>query len=168
MAFWIKKLNIEENPVFLKYKISDQEFKILLEEEYKQVNQFSVKEQKLVTALVRPLLNHSATHTFLVWDTIRLLKDWHGVKKVESHLTKEADITFWYAGKLYAIEIETGTLLEKPKQLAQKVAYLNKKYEKRWMFIVSNKDLYWQYRKLGFSTQRNEVEKNLEILLQNG
>ena len=89
------------------------------------------------------------------------------MKDIKVHQTIDADITFKYNNKIFALEIETGTLLSKKKQTEEKVNYLNDKYPNKWMFIVSNKDLIWRYRKLGFSTQRNEVEKNLQILLRN-
>lgn len=43
---------------------------------------------------------------------------------------------------------------------------LNRKYGKRWMFVVSNKELLPQYRKWGPSTQRTEVEKMLTKWLE--
>jgi hypothetical protein len=85
---------------------------------------------------------------------------------IREHLTKDADITFKYEDKWYALEIETGNLLRKRKQLEEKVAYLNKKYKKRWMFIVSNKNLVSHYRKYGFATPRKGVEENMQKYLK--
>lgn len=163
----LRNLKIDENYVFKKDNLTKQEVKVLLKEKYKQTNQYCVKEKRLITALVKPILNHGLSHIFLVWSVIRLLKTFKGIKDIKVHLTIDADITFKYNNKLFALEIETGTLLSKKKQTEEKVNYLNDKYPNRWLFIVSNKDLIWRYRKLGFSTQRNEVEKNLQILLRN-
>ncbi len=163
----LRNLNLDENNVFKKSNLTKQEFKVLLKNGYKQTNQYCVKEKRLITALVKPILNHGLSHTFLVWSVIRLLKTFKEIKDIKVHQTIDADITFKYNNKTFALEIETGTLLSKKKQTEEKVNYLNNKYPNRWLFIVSNKDLIWRYRKLGFSTQRNEVEKNLQILLRN-
>ena len=162
-----KNLEIDEHSVFKKDNLTKQEFRVLLKNNYRQTNQYCVKEKRLITALVKPILNHGLSHTFLVWSVIRLLKTLKGIKEIKVHQTVDADITFKYNNKIFALEIETGTLLSKKKQTEEKVNYLNNKYPNKWMFIVSNKDLIWRYRKLGFSTQRNEVEKNLQILLRN-
>jgi len=162
-----KNLDLDEHYVFKKDNITKQEFKVLLKKGYKQTNQYCVRERRLITVLVKPILNHGLSHTFLVWSVIRLLKTFKGIKDIKVHLTIDADITFKYNNKTFALEIETGTLLSKKKQTEEKVNFLNEKYPNRWMFIVSNKDLIWRYRKIGFSTQRNEVEKNLQILLRN-
>jgi len=162
-----KNLKIDEHSVFKKDNLTKQEFRVLLKNNYRQTNQYCVKEKRLITALVKPILNHGLSHTFLVWSVIRLLKTLKGIKEIKVHQTVDADITFKYNNKIFALEIETGTLLSKKKQTEEKVNYLNDKYPNKWMFIVSNKDLIWRYRKLGFSTQRNEVEKNLQILLRN-
>ncbi len=68
--------------------------------------------------------------------------------------------------KVYALEIETGNLLSKKVQLKAKVTTLNRKYGKRWMFVVSNQEDLPLYRKWGKSTQRTEVEKVLEKWLE--
>ena len=163
----LRNLKIDENYVFNKDNLTKKEFSVLLKKNYRQTNQYCVKEKRLITALVKPILNHGLSHTFLVWSVIRLLKTLKGIKEIKVHQTVDADITFKYNNKIFALEIETGTLLSKKKQTEEKVNYLNNKYPNKWMFIVSNKDLIWRYRKLGFSTQRNEVEKNLQILLRN-
>ncbi len=162
----LEKLNTDENHVFKKDNLKNTEFKILLGNGYTQTNQYCAYEKKLITVLVKQILNHSLTHIFLVWSVIQLLKNFKGITEIQIHETKDADITFRFNGFIYAVEIETGTLLEKKDQMANKKAYLDRKYPNRYMIIVSNKDLIWQYRKLGFfSTQRNEVEENLEKML---
>jgi len=57
-------------------------------------------------------------------------------------------------------------LLKKKKQTKEKVNYLNKKYENRWLFGVANKNLLTEYKKLGFATQRTQVEKTLKKWLK--
>ena len=88
------------------------------------------------------------------------------IDNIEEHETKNADITFKHRGKYYAIEIETGNLLKKQKQLTEKIAYLNQKYKNRWFFLVSHRNLQTKYKKCGINTQRTNFEKTIKKLLK--
>ena len=154
----------EEN-VILSHRLSKEEKTILRKSKHKQVNEYCAYQKKILTVFVRPVMGHSATHTFLVWSVKRLLEDFD-VTKIEEHETKDADITFIYRNKKYAIEIETGTLLRKERQLKNKAHYLNNKYPNRWFFIVSNRNLQPQYKRYGITTQRNRVSETLQKLLE--
>jgi len=154
-------MKLEENPVFCKEDLSDEELNILLDEDYTYSNEFSLFTNKVESFLIRKTMNHSKTHTFLVWDIMRLLNILE-MDKITEHKTIDADITFKYKNKIYAIEVETGTLLKKKKQMKDKIDYLNNKYKDRWLIVVSNRDLLKKYKKIGFSTQRNQVKKTLE------
>jgi len=160
------QLGTWENNVFIKSKLSKNQIKALEKTGFKQTNEYSVKENKFIRVLVKPDSNHSKTHAFLVWDTIRLLKTIEGIRNIQEHETIDADITFNFNNKKYALEIETGSLLGKKEQTQNKLVELNKKYKKRWMFIVSNKILLPKYKKLGFATQRKQVSENLKKLLK--
>jgi len=160
------QLRAEDKSVFKKEKLSKNQIKALERKGYRQINEYSVYEHKFIRVLVKPTLNHSKTHTFLVWDTIRLLKDFNGIMNIQEKQTVDADIVFNFHKRKFALEIETGTLLGKKDQEAEKINYLNRKYHKRWMFIVSNKNLLPKYQKLGFATQRSGVLKNLKIMLE--
>ena len=160
------KLRAEDTNVFYREELKDDELHVLKEQGYKQVNEYDLFSQSVRTFLVKSPLNHSSTHTFLVWSVKKLVEDIKGTEKVEEHITRDADITFRYKKKYYALEIETGNLLTKKDQLKAKIAMLNRKYGKRWAFVVSNKELLPQYRKWGSSTQRTEVEKMLTKWLE--
>lgn len=160
------KLYLQDTPVFYKEELSDEECEVLKEHNYKQVNEYDIFSKNVRTFLVKCPLNHSPTHTFLVWSMRKLVEEIKDVDRIEEHLTKDADITFRYKKKYYALEIETGNLLSKKIQLQQKVLMLNRKYRGRWMFVVSNKEDLPKYRKWGRSTQRTEVEKVLEKWLK--
>ena len=154
-----------DTDVHLVDELSEYKIEILLERGYRQVNEYDLVEKRVVTALVKPILNHSSTHTFLVWSAMRLLQEFP-VTKIEAHLTRDADITFKHHNKIYAIEIETGTLLGKKKQLQEKIAYLNKKYPQRWFFLVSNQNSQSQYNVYGIATRRINVAKRLNKMLK--
>ncbi|MGV8168489.1 MAG: hypothetical protein ACP5N3_00365 [Candidatus Nanoarchaeia archaeon] len=155
----------EKGTILKKEDLTEEEIDLLLKNGYKQVNEYCVYAQKIITVLVKPVLNHSPTHIFLVWSVMLLLGDF-GVTNLRTHDTREADITFTYKHQCYAIEIETGSLLTQRKQLEEKVKYLNRRYPKRWFFVVSNKNLQPKYRKYGIATQRVGVEKFLKKMLK--
>lgn len=160
------QLRADEKNIFKTEKLSKKQIKTLEKNGFEQKTEYSVFEKKYIRVLVKPKLNHSRTHAFLVWDAKRLLESFEGIRNIQEHLVVEADITFNFNNKKYALEIETGTLLGKKQQTQEKVADLNKKYPKRWMFIVSNKNLLPKYQKLGFTTQRKWVLENLKKLLE--
>jgi len=159
-------LNINENQVFKINKVKVSQREALLRLGYRQLNEYDLVERKIITVLVRPPLNHSPTHTFLVWSAKRLLKKFKGVSSIIDHDTKFADITFKFNNKYYALEIETGSLIFHKKRLEEKVKFLDSKFNGKWFFIVSNKTLVSKYRKFGSATQRSEVEKRLSKMLE--
>ena len=163
----LRRLNTEEKLVFLKSDLTETEHKVLLQNSYNQINEYSIIDKLPITVLVRKPenFNHSLTHVFLVWDVKRLLKQ-KGIKQIEEHLTRDADLTFNYQEKTFALEIETGTSLEHKRKLGEKVNYLNNKYPKRWFFIVSNKEIVYEYRKFGFATTRKGVGEFIENMLK--
>lgn len=160
------EFDLKEERVFLKKDLTKEEIEALTEKGYYSVAEYDIIKKDYVNFLIKPYLNHSPTHIFLVWNVRKLLEKIKGVKNIREHLSADADITFEYNGKIYALEIETGTLLQKKKQTKEKLAYLNEKYEARWMFVVSNKNLLPKYRKLGFATSRSKVRENLAKLLK--
>ena len=160
------KLEAEDNPVFLKKDLNEKEINALTENGYFSISEYCIIQKKLIRVLVKPKLNHSPTHAFLVWNSIKLLERIKGVKNIKEYLTKEADIIFDFNGETFALEIEKGDLLYKKKQLKEKIAYLNKKFPNRWMFIVSNKNLLSKYKKLGPATPRKGVSEALAKMLK--
>jgi len=162
----LRRLNADENYVFEKDKLNKKQIEALSKNSYSIYSEYCIIKKKQINVLIKKKLNHSPTHIFLVWNTINLLKDIEGVKNIKEHLSVDADITFNFKRNAYALEIETGSLLGKTKQIKEKLNCLNKKYKNRWMFIVSNRNLIKKYNKLGFSTQRKGVSENIAKLLK--
>jgi len=162
-----RELEMYENNLYIKKDLNKKQIEILKERGYKQINEYCVFERKIITVLIKTELNHSPTHGFLVWSAKRLLEETEGIYNIKDHLTRNADITFNFRNRKFALEIELGSLLQKKKQCAEKVKYLNETFKKKWMFIVSNKNLFHDYKKLGFTTPRNRMYENLQKLLQN-
>ena len=161
------KLDTCNNRVFEKDNLSKKEYQTLIEDGFKQVNEFCVLEKKRIPVLVKPFGNHTISHEFLVWSVKRLIKKTDGIKKIKEHLTRDADLTFEFKGKEFALEIEKGELLGKHKQLKEKIDYLNQEYPKRLMIVVSNRDFFTKYKKFGFTSTRKRLSENLAKLLNN-
>jgi hypothetical protein len=156
------ELEMDENKVFDKSNLTEKEIEILLEEGYKQVNEYCVFQKKIITVLIRPTLNHSVAHVFLVWSTRQLLESYFEIERIVEHDTRDADLTFRVGNKLFAIEIETGTLFRKKDQFKKKIKNLNCKYKNRWLIIVSKRELTKKYSPFGPCTQRKWVCEKLE------
>lgn len=164
---FLEKLDTYSNRVFKKENLSRKEFQALIEDGFKQVNEFCVLEKKRIPVLVKPFGNHTISHEFLVWSTKRLLKKTEGIKKIQEHLTRDADLTFEFNRKEFALEIEKGELLRKHQQLKEKIDYLNENYPDRWIIVVSNRDFFTKYKKFGFTSTRKRLSENLPKLLKN-
>jgi len=156
------ELEMDENKVFDKFDLNEEEINILLEEGYRQVNEYCVFQKRVITVLIRPTLNHSVAHTFLVWSVRQLLESYFEVEEIVEHETRDADLTFKIKSRLFAIEIETGTLLRKKDQSEKKIKSLNRKYKNRWLIVVSKRELVKKYSSFGLCSQRKWVSEKLE------
>lgn len=161
----LKRLDTKNHLVYERKRITKRQCKILLEEGYTQVNEYCVSENKIITVLVRPIGNHSITHTFLVWSTKKLFKKLR-ITDIKERLTVDADLIFEFNKKKYAIEVECGSLIGKYDQMNGKVGDLNKKYPNRWIFLVSNRDLLKKYKKFGASATRANIKPKLVKMLK--
>lgn len=160
-----RRLKVGYKDVYKRENLTQNEIKVIKEEEYEpydSVNEYSIVEKKIIPVLVRRIQHHSPTHTFLVWDVKNFLKRYNEIESIIDHETRNADITFRIKRKIYAVEIEKGSLLRKPKQLKQKIDFLNEEYGTRWIILVSNRDLAKEYRKYGKVTTRKNFQKHIE------
>jgi len=162
----LDRLETDENYVYKKDDLSNRQIETLKKEGYKFANEYCVFEKKRINVMIRPPSNHLIQHTFLVWSITKLLEQNKKIKCIEKHLSVNADITFTYDKEEYAIEVETGSLLRKSEQRKEKVGYLNRKFPKRWLFVVSNKEIASGYAKFGPTATRNSMARKLEKLLK--
>lgn len=162
----LEKLKVDENKVYMEQYLTNKDKEILMKYGYKKAYEFCVKEQEFIHALVRPPMKHSVTHTFLVWSVSKYLNSLPEITDVADWDTREADITFRYNRKLCAIEVETGTLLSKKKQLRNKFDYLSGRFKNRWITLVSKKALLCSYKKFGPVSARSEFPNKLKKMLR--
>jgi hypothetical protein len=163
----LEKLKAEDTIIYDIEKLNKKEIEVLEKEEYKKTNEYDPIESKNKTFLVKQILNHSPSHTFLVARIKQLLEKHISHNSIRTHDTKDADLTFEINYKIYALEIEKGSLLTKKKSLRNKVSLLNNKYGQNWYFIVTNRNLTKKYRKYGKVTSRMGVRKIIEKLVKN-
>ncbi|MBT6820107.1 DUF87 domain-containing protein [archaeon] len=145
-----KKVDIRINPnkrFFHKKDLKKDEVELLLGEGYKIMKYKSLLTDKMEDFLLQPRHNESLMHLFMTHNISEFLEK-NGIE-TQLYTTKKPDVVFKIAGKEYAIEIETGTVLEKsPNQLREKVGSLNKNYEK-WFFVVTNRNKIKKYKNFG-------------------
>lgn len=158
----IERLNIGYKEVFKKENLNLKEREIAKQEGYHAINEYCVLENKLIPVLVKPTLNHSPTHTFLVWSVKKLLKKFLKIERIIEHETRDADISFKIKNKTYAIEIEKGSLLRKKRQLKEKIEFLDDVYRDKWLILVSNKNLVKKYKEFGNVSTRKDLRKKIE------
>lgn len=162
----LRRLESSYNYVFKKDELSNSEIEALKSDGFILENEFCVFEKKRINVLIKTPTNHSSHHTFLVWSVKRLLDKNRKISHIEEHLSVDADITFKFEEKMFAIEVETGNLLRKKDQLIEKIGYLKRKYSDRWIFLVSNKELFSKYNKFGLTATRKDMDKKLKKLLE--
>jgi len=142
------EINVDENQRFFrKSKLNKHEVEYLLSKGYKISAHKSLASNKTEDFVLQPRHNESLNHLFTIFDICEYLEK-KGIE-TQKFTTKKPDVTFTIGKKRYAIEVETGTVLEKaPNQLKEKVKTLNENYDE-WFFIVTNRNKISSYRKFG-------------------
>lgn len=161
----LEGLDADNTLVYEIENLQQKEIDALKNDGFKEVNEYDPIMNENSTFLVKQILNHSPTHTFLVGRIKEILEQHLDPDEIRTHDTRDADITFEVESRIYAIEVETGTLLSKKKQLKEKVRFLNNKYgNDNWFFVVSRRDLVKKYKPHGKVTSRAGVSKIIEKL----
>ena len=135
------------------------EIKYLLSKGYKISKYKRLASNKKEDFLLKPRHNESLTHLFATYDIADYL-EFKGIK-VQKFVTIKPDIVFQIGKKKYAIEVETGSVLTKVKNMKEKVKLLNKNYDE-WFFVVTNKNKVSKYKKFGNSVDLRYLKKRLQ------
>ncbi len=149
---------------FKKKELSQEEIKYLLSKGYKISEHKSLNSKRKEEFLLKPRFNESINHLFVTYDLANFLEK-NGIV-VQKFVTKKPDLVFDFNGKKYAIEIETGSVLSKIKNLEEKVKLLNKNYDE-WFFVVTNRNKVKKYKKFGKAIDVRYLSLKLEKLLKN-
>lgn len=123
-------------------------------------NPFTSKKERFV---FKTNGNESDIHFLVIQLIVEYIKN--KVNNIQTFETVKPDVVF-EINKTYAIEVETGKVLQhNRKNLINKVKLLNKNYDD-WFFVVTNRNLVSKYRKYGkvIDTRylKNQLDKFLE------
>lgn len=156
------KIRVDTDTRFFRKKdLSKDEIKYLLARGYKESNQKRIASNKKEEFLLKSRHNESLTHLFVTYDIADYLES-KGIK-TEMFTTKKPDIVFEIDKKKCAIEVETGSVLTKIKNMKEKVNLLNKNYDK-WFFVITNRNKLKDYKKFGDCVDLRYLKQKLEKL----
>ena len=140
--------------------LTEQEIEYLKKKGYNHHSMKGIATAKKEQYLIKYKKTESAQHIFLVHDIVRYLKTF--AEKVNTYETVKPDIVFEINKKEYAIEVETGKMLQSNKKgLKEKIDSLNYHYKDRWSFVVTDKNLYPEYKKLGKTFTKLSILKEI-------
>ncbi|MFA5856894.1 MAG: DUF87 domain-containing protein [Candidatus Pacearchaeota archaeon] len=159
-------INVDSSIGFFKYNnLSKDERDHLLKLGYKISTHKSIISNKKEKYLLRPRSNEGIPHFFLIQDIKRFLEK--NKIKVEIFQTVKPDLVFEVNKKKYAIEVESGSKIEKDKKMIiEKVKTLNENYDE-WFFVLADKNYLVKYRKLGKTIDKRFLKSYLSKIIKN-
>ncbi|MBR9702215.1 DUF87 domain-containing protein [Candidatus Pacearchaeota archaeon] len=159
------KVNIKVNKeirVHLSKKLSKDEKEYLTKKGFREEPFRGVSSNKQEKYFVKPRFNETPKHLLVTYDIAEFLKS--NNIKTELFITKKPDIVFEIDKKKYAIEIETGAVLSKVKNLEEKVKLLNENYS-QWFFVVTDRNKVKKYKKFGDSVDLRYLKIKLNRII---
>lgn len=162
----LKKVEIKvdaSHPLYIHKELSLDDVKYLVSKGYTEIKQYNL-HGKRESYLIKVRQNESESHAFLTYLIADYLKSF--TDNVQLYQTSKPDIVFSIKGVIYAIEIETGKVYQKDKaKLNAKIATLKTEYGKNWFFVITNRNLYPIYSKLGETcTKKSFVRTILRMI----
>ncbi|MBI4154897.1 ATP-binding protein [Candidatus Woesearchaeota archaeon] len=151
------KLDLDKR-FYVKRKLTKEETEFLLDNNYVISSHVNLDNGRHQEYLLRPYANESSSHFFVVYITAEYIKKY--TNQIKTYNTLKPDIIFKVGGKEIAIEIETGSYINK-KEFQQKVANLNKNYEE-WFFVLTDRNLRYNYKKFGVCFLRHEIPAKID------
>ncbi len=152
------RVDTQWNDLFLVDDLNYHEISYLMRENYRVIYQQDLYGERRYY-LIRPPLNESFQHCFLVQIIKKVLKN--NFEDVKEYRTRGPDIVFRIRNKFVALEIETGKVLSKnKKRFLEKVKSLKRDYGEDWFIIVTNRNFIGKYKPFGKTvTRKNFLKK---------
>ena len=143
------KINVTKYDGCVRLKeLNEAETNYLKKKGYREYNMKSLTSSSNEKYLIQKRKTEGVQHIFTISDIVKYLKSF--TDKINTYQTVKPDIVFELNGREYAIEVETGKVLHKNKKaLKEKVESLNKNYEDRWFFVVTDRNLRTSYAEFG-------------------
>ena len=157
----------EDKRCYRKKDWPQEQIEYWLKNGYYKSKQWDIETGKTEVYLLKPRFNESGSHLFLVCRIAEYLRRF--TNRVWLFETNQPDIIFETKdGKKVAVEVETGAMLKyKPKELKKRVKLLDDTFDREnWFFVVTNKEAFWEYQKLGQCYTRKDVIKKIQEYLQ--
>ena len=162
-----EKINVkvDENVrVHLSKNLTKGEKEYLVKKGFKEINYKGI-EGKFQKYFVKYYKNESFQHMIWIYEIKKYLNKF--TDKIEAPRTSKADLIFEVKGEKYAIEVETGKLIEKDKsKIEKKVEYLKQYHGKRYFFFVTNLHLKKKYHKFGSTVDHRGIKKKISNLFK--
>lgn len=152
----------EHKRYFHKKDISKDDVEYLLNKDYQIKKYKNLLSDKMEDFLLQPRFNESFTHLFLTYNISEFLEK-NGIE-TELFVTKKPDIVFNIKGKVYAIEIETGSIFSKIERMKEKLEVLKDYHE--WFFVVTDRNKVKKYKKYGDAVDKRYVKQRLDKLIK--
>lgn len=155
------KIKVDADKRFFRHKdLSIHDLKYLLAKGYNEYSFYSILTNKKEKYLLKPRYNESPQHCFLTLEIADYLKQF--TDKVYLYETKKPDIVFEINNEKWAIEIETGKVLQSnKKKVKNKVGLLNKEFNDNWFFVVTNRNLAPAYKKFGKTFVKRTIANDI-------
>tara|TARA_B100000315_G_C14583521_1_gene591741 strand:- start:307 stop:3441 length:3135 start_codon:yes stop_codon:yes gene_type:complete len=156
-----KDVHVKLNPdkgFFKRAELSSDDIRFLLSHGYIVSSHVGLGGGQRKDYLLKPKgVSESPKHFFLVKALEEFVKTF--TDKVELFHSVKPDIVFVAKGKKWAVEVETGSHLDKaPSKLKEKVKSLNRSFGNRWFFVVTNAEYAYKYKEFGKVYTRKNVE----------
>lgn len=159
-------INVDFHKIFYKRKeLNENEVKYLLKSGYFAYSNKSIVTGKKENYILKPRFNESIRHMFYIYEIKEYLEKRN--IDVEIYTTRMPDVVFIINSKKFAIEVETGSVMKNKKKFTQKLSLLNKKFPKRWFFIVTNRNLLKKYKEFGEAIDPRFIKFNLVKIIKN-
>lgn len=158
----INKIDLEQR-VHSSKNLNNDDKIYLISKGFKEHSQKDIYCKKEIF-FIKPTKQESAQHMILVFELEQHLRKI--MDNVQTYLTVKPDIVFATRDKKYAIEVETGTALER-NRLGEKKDYLNKNYGANWFFVVTNRNMKKSYAKYGKTFDKRNVIDKIEKMVWN-
>jgi hypothetical protein len=160
----------KEKKYYLKKELTIDQIEFLKQNDYHEIRLCGLDNFSQWYLVKKPDSSESLEHQFMVQIIAdEVLKH---TQEVSIYASTGPDILVWVPkkdnpdfGESIALEIETGTQLKTPGDLANKVAQNNFQKYKEWWFVVTNKDDKKEYEKYHQTMTRTEIRDYLRRTL---
>jgi type IV secretory pathway VirB4 component len=150
--------------VYVKKDLDESDLRYLISNGFKEVKQTNISGKKEEYMVINER-SESPNHIICIKEIVDYLKQF--TNDIKTYQTTMPDIVFNANGKYFAIEVETGEVIKNKKRMSNKIKLLNEKFEKRWFFFVTNRNLKEKYLKLGATANKRNIKFKIRQIFKN-